>query len=180
MTTAAQPRRWISYGKAAGILKTMITDGSHDPAVLDKASNLVGGLSALNYAGQAQALWMYVRNCILYLEDPRNDDHFQSPAVTMQRQAGDCDDQVILLGSLLRAIGFQVRLVFVFRNPPQDYTSDFPDHVYLDVNMEHGADGPIWVTAETIPTPDDHGGFYVARFGTSFPHGFREYLEVDS
>jgi transglutaminase-like putative cysteine protease len=180
MTQTATGRRWLTYSKASGILKSMIIDGSHDPAVLDKAAELVKGLGQLNYPAQAQALWLYVRNTIFYLSDPYHEDHFQTPAVTMQRGAGDCDDQVILLGSLLRSVGFQVRLVFVFHQPPKNYEADFPDHVLLEVNLDsdNAEQSPMWVAAETIPTPDDCGGFYLARFGAQRGQGFREYLDV--
>ena len=179
MTTVTTPRRWISFQKAAGLLRAMIIDGSHEAPVLDKSAALCRGFSALNYPAQAFALWNYVRNGIAYLEDPRNDDHFQSPAVTMQRGAGDCDDQVILLGSLLRSIGFSTRLVFVFSAPPKDYSVDFPEHVFLEFNADRTDTEELWTCADTVPTPDDNGGFYYARFGCSFKYGFKEYVGVD-
>lgn len=178
--TQAQPtRKWVSYSKAAGIIRNMILEGSHEPAVLDKAAAVVRQLGR-DPAAQAQALWSYVRYTVVYLEDPYGDDHFQGPPVTMARGAGDCDDQVILLGSLLRSIGFQVRLVFVFADQPKNYEADFPVHVYLEVNVAKlDPHEPLWVCADTVPSPDDHGGFYYARFGSTYPAGFREYVEVN-
>lgn len=178
LTKLKPTRKWVSYSKAAGIIRNMILEGSHDPAVLDKAAAVVRQLPP-NPAAQAQALWSFVRGAVTYLEDPYNDDHFQGPAVTLQRRAGDCDDQVVLLGALLRSVGFQVRLVFVFSERPKNYEADFPLHVYLEVNIEKGNFEPLWICADTVPSPDDQGGFYEARFGVDFPAGFREYVEVN-
>jgi len=176
---AALVRKWLSYSKASGLIRRMIVEGSHDIAVLDKAAELTSELSPMNYAAEAQVLWAYVRNNIRYLDDPTGDDHFQGAAITMARQAGDCDDQVILLGSLLRSIGFETRIVFVFKDPPKNYDADFPAHVYLELNVNKGSEFPLWVCAETVPLPDDRGGFYYATFGAQYPKGFREYVEVN-
>jgi transglutaminase-like putative cysteine protease len=170
-------RKWVGYSKAVGILSGMIVEGSHDPKVLDLAAKLVHDLGPMNYPAQAQALWLWVRKKILYLSDPYNEDVFQAPDLTMKRQAGDCDDQVILLGSLLRSIGFRVRLVFVFRDRPQNYATEFPEHVYLQVDVNQNSPEEYWVDCDTIPVPQGKQ-MALSPFGETLPVGFREYCEV--
>lgn len=172
-------RTWISFGKAKTILARMIVESSHTPEVLDLAADLARDCVMLDKAAQAQALWAYVKSNIYYLEDPYTDDHFQTPQVTLKRQAGDCDDQVILLGSLLRSIGFQVRLVFVFDNPPTGAPAEFPAHVYLEANVGRGPGEEIWAAMETIPVPSPGGGFYYPTFAQQEPGGFRERVRVE-
>jgi hypothetical protein len=67
----------------------------------------------------------FVAKEITYRQDPRrvaNEirlmDHVQSPAQTLELKAGDCEDQSILLVSLLGAVGFKTYLAFT------------SDHVY--------------------------------------------------
>lgn len=172
-------RKWMGYLKASGVIREMVIAGSHHPAVLDKASEITADLSPMNSAGEAQALWSFVRHGIRYVEDPAGDDHFQAPEVTLRRLAGDCDDQVILLGSLFRSLGFRVRVVFVFRTPPKNYEADFPEHVYLEVNVNKNGVDEMWFCVETIPLPDDHGGYYFAPFGRGVNRGYREFVQVD-
>lgn len=171
-------RRWVSFRKAAGLIRNLIIEGSHEAAVLDKVAELCRGVGH-DPAAHAFVLWNWVRTHVYYLDDPRNDDHFQTPEVTMKRLAGDCDDQTILLGSLLRAVGFQVRLVFLFSQPPKDYSVEFPEHVYLEFNADKTGNSPLWTCADTVPRPDGYGDQQYARFGQEVNVGFAEYIEVD-
>lgn len=178
MSQTATRRKWVSYSKAAGIIRQMIVEGSHAPAVLDKSREIVLCVSR-NPASQAQALWYYVAKRITYIEDPYNDDHFQAPEITMRLRCGDCDDQVILLGSLLRSVGFETRLVFVFKDRPKDYSADFPEHVYLQVNVERDSNAAsMWVDVDTVDQPGYGGNMESALYGRFVPVGFREYVEI--
>jgi transglutaminase-like putative cysteine protease len=176
---AVTPRTWISYGKAKVLLSEMIIAGSHSPVILDLAADLAREHAPMDKAAQSQALWAYVKGTIFYLEDPYTDDHFQSPEVTIKRGAGDCDDQAILLGALLRSIGIQTRLVFVFDSPPTGDAMEFPAHVYLEGNVGRSHGEQIWAAMETIPVPGPGGGFYYPQYGQQQPGGFRERLNVE-
>lgn len=173
------PRTFTSFSNASAIIRKMIVEGSHTAPVLDTAAELVRDLVPLGKAAQAQALWQYVRDSVLYLEDPYSDDHFQSPEVTMRRGAGDCDDQVILLGALLRSIGIGVCLVFVFDAPPTGETFEFPSHVYLEGDVGQVQGETYYVAMETIPVPGPGGGFYYPKFATNqMGKGYLEKVKV--
>jgi len=77
---------------------------------------------------QARKIFEFVRDEIQYIYDPRNLEEIQSPETTLQLRAGDCEDQAILLSSLLSAIGFETALIFADTNNDQ-----IPDHVYSAV-----------------------------------------------
>jgi hypothetical protein len=77
---------------------------------------------------QARKIYEYVRDEIHYMRDPVPFEDIQSPEITLRRLSGDCDDQAILLCSLLLAIGFEAALLFA------DTDGDnFADHVYCAV-----------------------------------------------
>lgn len=79
---------------------------------------------------QARRIYEYVRDEIHYMPDPLPFEDIQSPNITLGRLSGDCDDQAILLCSLLLAIGFETALFFA------DTDGDnMADHVYSAVHI---------------------------------------------
>jgi hypothetical protein len=79
---------------------------------------------------QARRIYEYVRDEIHYMRDPLPFEDIQSPEVTLGRLSGDCEDQAILLCSLLLAIGFETALFFA------DTDGDgLADHVYSGVHL---------------------------------------------
>ncbi len=70
---------------------------------------------------QAAALFEYVKTSVNYVPDPiamRNGvrvqgDYLASPTETLNAGGGDCDDQALLMASLLSAIGIDNRILFV-------------------------------------------------------------------
>jgi hypothetical protein len=70
---------------------------------------------------QVAALFEYVKSRVNYISDPitmRNGakelgDFLASPTDTLQIGGGDCDDQALLMASLLSAVGIDNRILFV-------------------------------------------------------------------
>lgn len=100
---------------------------------------------ARNWYGELQALFQFVRGHITYVRDVREVETLQTPVRTLQNRAGDCDDQSILLASLLEALGHPTRFraVRVAADP-----SRF-SHVFTETAI-----GTRWVAADTtVPHP---------------------------
>jgi hypothetical protein len=83
-------------------------------------------------------IFNYVRDTIQYIKDPRytelDFDYIQTPKQTVERKAGDCDDQAVLLASMLESVGYGVNLCFVDtenKNPPVF------NHVNVKVNVDN-------------------------------------------
>lgn len=70
---------------------------------------------------QAAALFEYVKSRVNYVNDPivmdgqrkKDIDYLASPAQTLEIGGGDCDDQALLMASLLSAVGIENRILFV-------------------------------------------------------------------
>lgn len=70
---------------------------------------------------QAAALFEYVKARVNYISDPitmhagskKEGDFLASPVDTLQIGGGDCDDQALLMASLLSAVGVENRILFV-------------------------------------------------------------------
>lgn len=107
--------------------------GTRDPQVYSLARAAVSKrcgdgwcIPERDHRGEATALFNEVRARVRYTFDPTDYDAFQIPAKTLALRTGDCDDQVALLGAMLRSIGLQVQSRVV-------HTQGFPtyNHIYL-------------------------------------------------
>ena len=109
-----------------------VKKGSRDPVVRKKTFELAKDICStpLNIKGMkdddlleiADKIFVWVRDHIAYINDPVG-DYFQPSAKTLEVGAGDCDDQSILLASMLGSIGFGPVLVIL------------PEHVYVELQM---------------------------------------------
>lgn len=98
-----------------------------------------GVASRAAWLGQAQALQRYVANNIAYIRDPVDLELVQTPDVTLNLRAGDCDDQSTLLAALLVATGHPSRFVAVGMDGGP------LSHVLVETKI-----GERWCAAETI------------------------------
>jgi hypothetical protein len=79
---------------------------------------------------QARRLYEYVRDEITYIHDPLGIEEIQRPETTLKMGAGDCDDKAVLLGALLKSIGFET--CFFIADTDND---SYADHVYIGVYL---------------------------------------------
>ncbi len=81
---------------------------------VNKKARLIVKESGNDSLIKAKLLYEFVRDEIRYVSDPNIDkDYVTSPVHTMESQSGDCEDQAILLCSLLGSVGLQCYLVFI-------------------------------------------------------------------
>lgn len=71
----------------------------------------------------AKAIYYFVQSNFNYVNDPLSFEYYKTPQESLLSRNGDCDDASILLSSLLQAIGFSTRFVFV------------PGHVFVEVEL---------------------------------------------
>ena len=64
-----------------------------------------------NWTGQIKALHQWVRDNVQYIRDVRGVETLATPLKTLETMQGDCDDQSVLLASLLESIGHPTRFV---------------------------------------------------------------------
>ena len=98
-----------------------------DPLMRDAAISLTAGLRPKDRVGEVQALYEYVRDRIRYIRDVAGVETIQIPAVTMELEAGDCDDKSVLLATMLESIGHPTRFVATGYRAPQSFS-----HVYVE------------------------------------------------
>lgn len=117
------------------IMAGLVKQFKRDPMIRDTAIALTAGLPPRDWAGQARLLYEYVRDRIRYTRDVLGVETIQTPPVTMELEAGDCDDKSTLLATLLQSIGHPARFVATGYRAPHSFS-----HVYIETLL-----GERWV-----------------------------------
>ena len=97
-----------------------------------------------HHLAEARALYNYVVRTVRYQKDPIGLETVQSPTVTLQLRAGDCDDHSGLLAGLAAAVGIPARFRVV------GYADDHIVHIFPEVFVKGR-----WLAADT--TEPGHG-----------------------
>lgn len=125
--------------KTLRLMRDIVRQWRRAPLVIDLARRLTVGLPQKDYPGEVRALFCYVRDRIRYVRDPNGVEALATPEATLNSGAGDCDDKVILLASLLEAIGHPTRMVAMKESPVGPYA-----HVFLETKL-----GSRWYALES-------------------------------
>jgi len=113
-------------------MRSYARQGSKDIRVRELAMSLVSDVPGRkNWRGQVRALHSFVQNSIQYVRDIVNVETLQTPAMTLQYGAGDCDDQATLLAALLQSIGHPARFVAIALRPRGPFA-----HVYTETKID--------------------------------------------
>lgn len=127
----------ISNG-AAGVFETasamrqLINAYKTDVEIRTTAANVVFLTPEKDDLSEVEAVFNWVRDHIRYLKDVNMVETLTTPDRTLQLGYGDCDDQVVLLASMLESIGYPTRLVITGYGDPGVY-----EHVYLQALVQN-------------------------------------------
>jgi hypothetical protein len=136
--------------KVMGVLAVGM-EGALHPALRLLAIEIVKGTAPRDDYAQAAAIFEWVKANIEFRGE--YDELIQTPLVTAQLQAGDCDDHATLMYALLRAIGIQADFVTVATDPTDPdrqfshvYTSAWihSRQAWLPLDTTVGASYPGW------------------------------------
>lgn len=119
------------------------------PAIRELAIALTNDLPNRDWVGEVNAVADYVRENIRYVRDVAGLETVQTPDVTLELAAGDCDDQSTLVATLLESIGHRTRFVAVGWRAPHRYS-----HVYPEILMKNG-----WMGVDTTREAGVYSGF---------------------
>lgn len=132
-------------GGAAGnfhtlrLMRQMIDAGAVDPRVMSAAHSIIWLAPERDEVAEACALYEFVRDNVRYVRDVVGVETLCDPAMTLQRQVGDCDDQTVLMCALLESCGYPTRLIMA------GYSGADFEHVYAQVHVRGE-----WVTVDPI------------------------------
>jgi len=107
------------------------------PFIREYAVGLLDGLGNNDIPGQANRMISFVKDNVIYVRDPVGSEYLQSPAKMLTdfmengRMMGDCDDHVMLLNTLLGAVGIPAKAVAVKMKQSPVY-----NHVISGIEMK--------------------------------------------
>lgn len=117
------------------LMRRFVHQYKKDSVVRDTALSLTSRLRQKDWVGEVNALFLWARDHIRYVRDVNGVETLQTPVVTMDVGAGDCDDKSTLLAALLESIGHPTRFVAAGYQAPKRYS-----HVYVETRL-----GSRWV-----------------------------------
>jgi hypothetical protein len=163
----------------------LIDQGKKSPLVREVAVRIVqeAHVPALNYVGEARAIFHWVLQHIRFTRDIRARETLHSADEILRLSAGDCDDCTVLVLALAQSLGAEGRITTISTLPPDEngpaeYTHVYPSvfaggrWIALDCAREHPAFGkePRYYTRLQDwedPSEDTPGAeylnFYVGR-----------------
>jgi len=141
-------------------IRALVEQGKKDPRVNHATGKLlrIAGVKPHDRMGEIRAIFFGVLHNIRFTQDPEGTETLRPAATTLEWGFGDCDDiNAILLPSMLKTIGFNVRLVTIAAHPgdPKQFS-----HVYCEVYLRGR-----WIPLDAA-RPD-------TKFGVAPPKSFR-------
>lgn len=112
------------------IMRECINHSRMNPVIIQAASSIIFLTPEKHRLNEVTTIFEYVRDHIRYVQDVVGVETLCDPAMTMQRKIGDCDDQTMLVASLLESVGYPTRLVVA------GYHGAEFEHVYCQVFVE--------------------------------------------
>lgn len=120
-------------------MRDLVKRGRVSLPIRELAMELVRHVNGKDWSGQVEALHAFVRDNIRYIKDINGVETIATPERTLAYGAGDCDDQVVLLSSLLESIGHPTRFIAIGTQSPFSF-----NHVFGETKI-----GSQWVPVET-------------------------------
>lgn len=120
------------------IMRRIVKRYRTDPGIISLAHDIVREVPGKAYSAEAAAIQTWVRNNIRYTQDVYDVETLYTPDVLLVNRMGDCDDQSVLVATLLNAIGHEARFIAV------SFAPDVFSHVLTETKI-----GDRWHPLET-------------------------------
>lgn len=98
-------------------MRKIVRAAKVDPSARIFAHNITQHVEGKNWVGEIRAVFNWVRRNVRYRLDTNDIEVLQSPRVTVSLRAGDCDDQCILVATLLECLGHPCEFMAIGFDP---------------------------------------------------------------
>ncbi len=117
------------------VIKQLCEEGKKDWVIRRTAEKIVQYIQPKDYEREIKAIYNFVIRRLRYTKDIHKVEtvHRARDLLRWHRKGADCDDFVILTGSLLQSIGHPIRIVIIGNNYKNK--EDF-SHIYLQVQLK--------------------------------------------
>lgn len=131
----------------------LINQDTKDESMINIATAIIRTSNSNDLFAQANALFDWVHKSILYINNPTGVQMIQDPFRTIERRAGACTDQSILIGAMAQAVGFPVRLKTIKNEAPKEGEEAEFSHIYPQLYINGR-----WISADTT-VPESYLGW---------------------
>lgn len=139
-TLQSIPNGWQGTRATLRIMSRLTRHFKKDIQIRSLAQSIISDVPGhKNWTSQIKALHNYVQSNVQYIRDIRGVETLATPLQTLKTMQGDCDDQAVLLASLLESIGHPTRFVAMKLSTFGPYV-----HVYTETKI-----GSNWYPLET-------------------------------
>ncbi|MEM1323654.1 MAG: transglutaminase domain-containing protein [Bacteroidota bacterium] len=132
-----------------------------DKISYDAAKEFAPFLRGSNDRATLKNVWRFVRENIRYVRDPEHEEVVKTPGCTLSEGKADCKSMTVLVGSILRALGYD----FVYRVAFYDKRTPQQGHIYSVVHL----DGEVIVVDPVHDTFDEE--LHAWKFNDYTPAG---------
>jgi transglutaminase-like putative cysteine protease len=109
-------------------MRQLVNQFKTDATIRQVAMQIVFLTPEKDEYSEIESIFNFVRDHIRYVKDVYGVETLALPTITLATRMGDCDDQSVLLASLLESIGYPTQFVIAGYNAPGVY-----EHVYVRV-----------------------------------------------
>ena len=127
-TLAAAPSGAAGVFHTVRAMREAVNRNKTDARIINAATTALFQSIERDEVAEARALYQSMRGWIRYVRDVYGVETLAEPWLTLERRAGDCDDQSALLASMYEAVGYPTRFVMAAYSNP-----DVFEHIYLQV-----------------------------------------------
>lgn len=120
------------------IMSQLVKEYKKSMQVRSTTLQLIAECGQKDWSCEVRQLHAFVRDQIRYVGDVRDVETVQTPDITLQLRAGDCDDKSTLLAAMLESIGHPTRFVAI------GFQAGVFAHVYVETKI-----GDNWIPLET-------------------------------
>ncbi len=108
------------------MMRQLVNQCKTNIQIRQAATNIIFLTPEKDEYSEAEALFNLVRDSIRYVKDVNDIETLSTPMMTLEGRIGDCDDQTVLLASLLESVGYPTRFVIEGYTTSGEY-----EHVYM-------------------------------------------------
>lgn len=109
------------------IMDQVASEYSREPLIREFTVRLMRGIANNDLRAQVRRVVDFVKQNVTYIKDPNDSEYLVSPIVLLENyneyghMAGDCDDHVILMNSMLGSVGIASRAAGVKFGGSQEF-----------------------------------------------------------
>ncbi len=130
-------------------MQRVVSEDKRKWALLELASGLANSCPGhKQYLCWVKQIHGFIQRTVKYVRDPVGIEQVAAPLVTLQRRAGDCDDQATLFNALCEVLGMRTYFKTIIADPSRP--SDF-SHVYSVVDVPKVSRIPVDCTQHGQP-----------------------------